>query len=154
MNMRAHQAYADTQLETAVHSASPLDLVVLVYDRLLEHLRNAANQLQQGQDSSASFAKALELLNVGLQSCVDTENGAEVAQNLLSIYDWSVRELLLARLRKNPDQVLGVIQTLQPLAEAWKTLAQAQSSGNSDMAVEPFEQLAGYRPVANMGAAA
>ena len=153
MNMRAHQAYADTQLETAVHSASPLDLVVLVYDRLLDHLRTAATQLQNGEDSSAAFAKALELLNVGLQSCVDTEQGGEVAQNLLSIYDWSVRELLLARLKKDSQKVTGVIQTLEPLSQAWKALAQAQSKWLPDLAVEPYGQLAGTRPMTSFAAA-
>ena len=45
MTMRSHRAYAATQRETSVSSARPVDLVVMVYQRLLDHLRTGKIQM-------------------------------------------------------------------------------------------------------------
>jgi flagellar protein FliS len=120
MNMRAHRAYAATQRETAVSSARPIDLVVMVYDRLLDHLRSAQLQMAAGNDPAESLTKALELINQGLGSCLDMARGGEIAQNLAAIYDWASRDILRARLRRDPQLIQGVIDAMQPLAQAWR----------------------------------
>ncbi len=124
MNMRAHQAYANTQRETAVASARPAELVSMVYERLLQHLRTAQLQMAQGQDPAGALTKALELITTGLQACLDLEQGGEIAANLDSLYDWACRDILLARLRRDPAIVAKVIETFEPLAEAWRQLAE------------------------------
>ena len=120
MNMRAHQAYATTQRETAVASARPAELVAMVYERLLEHLRTALLQMAEGQDPVDALTKALELITTGLQACLDMDQGGEIAANLDSIYDWASREILRARLRRDPAILRTVMDTLTPLAEAWR----------------------------------
>ena len=42
MNQRVLQAYANNQIETGVASARPVELVVMVYDRIFELLKQAA----------------------------------------------------------------------------------------------------------------
>ena len=37
MTQRAHQAYNNNQLETGVASARPVELVVMVYERIFQH---------------------------------------------------------------------------------------------------------------------
>ena len=54
MTSRAHRAYADTQRETSVSSAKPVELVVMVYQRLLDHLHTGKVQMSEGNDSSVS----------------------------------------------------------------------------------------------------
>lgn len=120
MNMRAHRAYAATQRETAVSSARPIDLVVMVYDRLLDHLRSAQLQMAAGTDPTESLTKALELINQGLRSCLDMARGGEIARNLAGIYDWASRDILRARLRRDSQLIQGVIDAMQPLAQAWR----------------------------------
>jgi hypothetical protein len=44
----------------------------------------------------------------------------EIAENLAVIYDWANREIMMARLRRDPQMLQGVINALQPLAEAWR----------------------------------
>jgi len=135
MNMRAHRAYAATQRETAVSSARPIDLVVMVYDRLLDHLRSAQLQMAAGTDPSESLTKALELINQGLGSCLNMTRGGEIARNLAGIYDWASRDILRARLRRDAQLIQGVIDALQPLAQAWRQHAgleaQAQAPARS-----------------------
>ena len=120
MTMRSHRAYAATQRETGVSSARPIDLVVMVYARLLDHLRSAQLQMAEGTDASESLTKAVELITTGLEACLDKAQGGEIAENLAVIYDWANREILLARLRRDAEKLQGVINALQPLSEAWR----------------------------------
>jgi len=120
MTMRSHRAYAATQRETGVSSARPIDLVVMVYARLLDHLRSAQLQMAEGTDASDSLTKAVELITTGLEACLDKAQGGEIAENLAVIYDWANREILLARLRRDSEKLQGVINALQPLSEAWR----------------------------------
>lgn len=124
MNLRAHEAYATTQMQTSVASASPIDLVVMVYDRIFEHLKSAESALQAGRSADEFIAKALELISVGLQSCLIREQGCEIADNLSALYDWANRKILIGKLKKDPTVWIEVRQVLYPLAEAWRTLAE------------------------------
>ena len=119
MTSRAHRAYADTQRETSVSSAKPVELVVMVYQRLLDHLHTGKIQMAEGADSAESLTKAIDLITTGLESCLDKEKGGEIAQNLAIIYDWAGKEIIRARLRRDPEMIQGVINAFVPLAEAW-----------------------------------
>lgn len=120
MNMRSHRAYATTQRETAVSSARPIDLVVMVYERLLDHLRSAQLQMSEGADASESLTKAIDLIVTGLDACLDKHQGGEIAENLAAIYSWSSREIMQVRIRRDPSKLQGVINAMLPLAEAWR----------------------------------
>ena len=117
--MRAHRTYAANQRETSVSSAKPVELVAMVYQRLLDHLQTGKAQMAAGEDSSDSFTKAIDLITTGLESCLDKEKGGEIAQNLAFIYDWAGKEIIRARLRRDPELIQGVINAFVPLAEAW-----------------------------------
>jgi flagellar protein FliS len=119
MTMRAHRTYAANQRETSVSSAKPVELVAMVYQRLLDHLQTGKAQMAGGEDSSESFTKAIDLITTGLESCLDKEKGGEIAQNLAFIYDWAGKEIIRARLRRDPEMIQGVINAFVPLAEAW-----------------------------------
>ena len=119
MTMRAHRTYAANQRETSVSSAKPVELVAMVYQRLLDHLHTGKIQMTEGTDSSESLTKAIDLITTGLESCLDKEKGGEIAQNLAFIYDWAGKEIIRARLRRDPEMIQGVINAFVPLAEAW-----------------------------------
>jgi flagellar protein FliS len=133
--MRSHKAYAATQRETAVSSARPIDLVVMVYERLLDHLKSAQIQMGEGADPTESLTKAIDLITTGLEACLDKSRGGEIAENLAVIYDWASREIMLARLRRDPNLLQGVVNALKPLAEAWR-----QHAGLVDDLVEAANQ--------------
>jgi len=127
MNQRVLQAYANNQIETGVSSARPVELIIMVYDRLLENLKHAESALQAGQSFEVYISKALDLTSVGLQSCLNHVDGGEIAKNLGDLYDWANRQILLGKLNKDPQPWLDVRRVLTPLLEAWREIAQAQS---------------------------
>jgi len=123
MSQRALNAYATTERETAVSSARPVDLVVLVFQRVLDHLRHGRQMMQQQEDSSVPLTKALQLINAGLQACLDRQQGGDIASNLASLYDWASREIMLARLKRDSDRISAVIDVLTTVSSAWLELA-------------------------------
>jgi flagellar protein FliS len=119
MSTRSHRAYAAAQRETSVSSARPVDLIVMVYQRHLDHLFTGMHLMNEGTDSAESLTKAIDLITTGLESCLDKEKGGEIAQNLALIYDWAGKEIIRARIRRDPEMIQGVINAFVPLAEAW-----------------------------------
>jgi flagellar protein FliS len=123
MRARAANAYASTQVQTGVASSSPGHLIILVYERVFDHLKVGKLALEQGEYAIESFTKAHDLIQQGLLACLDFEDGGEISQSLAAVYEWSLREIISARASKSAEKIQGVIDVLTPLYEAWLELA-------------------------------
>jgi flagellin-specific chaperone FliS len=62
MTTRSHLAYAATQRETSVSSAKPVELVAMVYQRLLDHLQTGKIQMTGAQTLQRLLRKPLTSL--------------------------------------------------------------------------------------------
>jgi flagellar protein FliS len=87
----------------------------------------AKKALESGDYGIEPFTKAHDLIQQGLLACLDYKTGGDVAQSLGAIYQWSLREILNARLTKSPAKVQEVLDVLAPLYEAWLALAPKES---------------------------
>ena len=123
MSARSARAYATNQIHTGVDAANPGQLIVLVYERVFDHLKLARNSLEAGDYGIEPFTKAHDLIQQGLLACLDYKNGGDVAQSLGAVYEWSLREILNARLTKSPEKIQDVLDVLAPLYDAWVALA-------------------------------
>ena len=128
MSFMSQKNYGDQQRESDVAIASPMELVALTYERLLELLRLGEERMRQGSDAAEPLGKALQLITDGLQSCLNAQQGGEVASNLNLLYNWACAEILRARLRSEPQRLLAVRQVLSPVAQAWRIQAEAQAT--------------------------
>jgi flagellar protein FliS len=128
MSFMSQKNYGDQQRESDVAIASPMELVALTYERLLELLRLGEERMRQGGDAAEPLSKALQLITDGLQSCLNAQQGGEVASNLNLLYNWACAEILRARLRSEPQRLLAVRQVLSPVAQAWRVQAVAQAT--------------------------
>lgn len=123
MNARAAMRYATNDVETGVHSSNSQQLIVLLYERLFDHLKIGKKELENGRYGIESFTKATELIQQGLLACLDYKEGGDIAQSLGAIYEWSLREIINARVTKSPEKIQEVLDVLTPLYEAWVSLA-------------------------------
>jgi len=127
--MSAHAAnkYAENNRHTSVISADSGQIIVLVYERVFDHLKVGKQALENGEYAIESFTKAHDLIQQGLLACLDYEAGVEVAQNLGAIYQWALREIIAARSNRSAETIQTVIDVLLPLYEAWLSLAPKES---------------------------
>ncbi len=132
MNARNLNAYRNLAAQTAVAEASPIELIVLVYKRLIDNLRLAQKAMEENREDAEYISKSMDLIQKGLLAALDHEKGGEIAKNLASLYDWSIREILKARLRRSPEILTGVIEVIRNLEAAWVEihLMRSKNSGS------------------------
>lgn len=123
MVSKSARAYAANEVLTGVHGSDAGQLIVLVYDRVFDHLKLAKKALEVGEYGIEPFTKAHDLIQQGLLACLDYEDGGDVALSLGAVYEWTLREILNARLTKSPEKVQEILDVLSPLYEAWLALA-------------------------------
>lgn len=125
---RVAKAYAENDAMTSVTSSNSKELIILVYEKIFDHLRVAKQELREGRYGIEFFTKASDLINLGLLASLDYQKGGEIATNLKSIYEWTLGNIIQARLQKSPEMVQDAIDILTPLYEAWVSLAEPNSS--------------------------
>ena len=128
---RGASAYARVGVESGVMSASPHQLIVMLFDGAIASIRAARIHMQAGNvaEKGKSISKALDIVNNGLAASLDAERGGEVAERLASLYDYIVR-LLLAANRHNDEQSLTQAERLlDDVASAWREIGGQTSGG-------------------------
>lgn len=118
------QAYAQVGVESAVLSASPHQLVVLLFDGALSAMKKAMILIEQGDipGKGQALSKAINIISNGLQSGINHEVGGELAKNLDSLYDYMTRRLLQANLHNDINAINEVVELLNNIADAWKEI--------------------------------
>lgn len=123
--MRGASAYARVGVETGVMSASPHQLIVMLFDGAQTSLRAARLHMQQGNiaGKGRSLSKAIDIINNGLAAALDHEQGGEIAERLASLYDYMVRLLMQANLHNDEKRLDEAAQLLEDIGSAWREIA-------------------------------
>ena len=119
----SYATHAAQYQEVAVRSASPGQLVVMVYDHLLLGLRRAKLAVTQGNDELriASLDRARAALGE-LLATLDHERGGEMARQLDGIYRFLLGELVDIGLHPSAPRLDRVIAMASELREAFATI--------------------------------
>ena len=127
------KAYAQISVESGVMSASPHQLIEMLFDGANSALVRARLFLEQGDITAKgeALSKAINIIDNGPKAGLDQENGGELADHLSSLYDYMIRRLLLANLRNDSQAIEEVEGLLGNIAEAWKQISPKASSQES-----------------------
>ncbi|UCZ74737.1 flagellar export chaperone FliS [Dickeya zeae] len=120
----ASQAYAQVSVESAVMSANPHQLIVMLFDGTKSALVRARILLEQNDvvGKGNALSKAIDIISNGLKLGLDMENGGELAENLADLYDYMVRRLLHANINNDLQAIMEVEALLDNIADAWKQI--------------------------------
>jgi flagellar protein FliS len=129
------QGYARTYRANAVLTASPGQLVLMLYDGALKALALAREAFAQPEADprrigtiNEQLLKTQAILQE-LQGGLNFEAGGEFARTMHRLYDYHSRRLLEANLRKREEPVIEVERLVRELREAWaQMLAQGGDS--------------------------
>jgi flagellar secretion chaperone FliS len=121
MNLTASpQAYR----ENAVLSATPTQLVVMLYDGARRFLRQATAAMRAGEVERAhNTLRRAELIIVHLDGVLDDERGDQVAQRLHAIYHFCLAHLNRGRMGQDAAKLEEVGNLLGELRESWAEIA-------------------------------
>ena len=121
----AMNAYRGVGVESIVESASPHQLVLMLFDgaRAAVALANANLQGRNIPAKCEAISKAIAIIDGGLKASLDLKVGGELAQNLSDLYAYMTQRLLHANLKNDLAALEEVSLLLQQLGSAWATLA-------------------------------
>lgn len=132
------QGYARTYRSNAILTASPGQLVLMLYDGALKSLALAQEAFKQPD----SDFRRIELINqhllkaqaiiTELQAGLNMDAGGDFAKTMHRLYDYHNRRLLEANLRKQIEPVVEVERLLRELRDAWAQMLSQQDNGSGD----------------------
>ena len=123
----AHAAYT----ESAVLTAPPERLVLMLYDGAIRFLRQGAAAFQQGDGHTArERLRRAEAIIDELNLTLDMSHG-EVPEKLRAIYLFCKRHLVESTIKNDASGVEAVIRLLSELRESWATLAVQAARSNA-----------------------
>jgi flagellar protein FliS len=117
MDHDAYGSYHATNLEAQTARATPIELVLVLTDGLLEELARARGHIvgKRYEQKALSLDKCTQIIN-GLASSLDFEQGGEVVANLGRLYDYCAARLYRAGVDMDPaviDEVVGLLTTIR-----------------------------------------
>ncbi len=133
---------------TKVSTASPVDLVVMLYQGVVRFTRAGIEATERGDVQAAhkGFVRAQDII-AELIATLDHERGGEVAKQLLAVYDYAFRRLIEANCKKDVVPAREVIGIFRDLGTAWQELAgrQRQAAPAAPFAARPVAPAAPAR---------
>jgi flagellar secretion chaperone FliS len=106
--------------EAAVRGASPVRLVICLYEQAIEDLRRAVAALEKKDIAARTRAINHALMVIGqLQGTLDMERGGDVATNLLRFYTMIRAGLIEAQFRQSVSIVEQKMAQLVTVHGAW-----------------------------------
>ncbi len=116
-----------------VLSASPGQLVVMLYDGARKFLRQAVAAMEAGDVERAHKAlRRAELIIAHLDATIDDEQGSLPAR-LHAIYAFCLRHLGAGRMGQDPANLEAVNELLGELREAWAQVAEEVGRGRAPL---------------------
>lgn len=116
----AYSDYHAVNLDAQTARASPVELVLLLTDGLLDELARARAHIvgKRYEQKAASIDKCVEIIN-GLSSSLDFEQGGEVVENLARLYDFCAARLHGAGIKMDPAMLDEVVEILGTIRQGW-----------------------------------
>lgn len=129
MTYDAYQSYQAVNIKAQTAQASPVQLVLVLMDGLIDELARARGHIEarRYELKASSLEKCVSIIN-GLSSALDMDAGNEVVHNLARLYDYCAERLYRAGVELNVAIVDEVSGLLANIRSGWQGV-QANSHG-------------------------
>ena len=123
MSYEAYSNYHAVNLEAMTARASPVQLVLVLMDGLIEEAARARAHIvaRRFEQKAISLDKCIEILN-GLSSSLDFDSNSEVVNNLGRLYDYCAGRLYLAGVNLEPGIIDEVTVLLGTIRQGWEAI--------------------------------
>lgn len=149
-------AYTQKYQQNQILSASPEQILVMLYDGAIRFTRQAMIGIEDGRASvkvegvSRAMAIITEFANT-----LDHEIGGEIAANLDGLYSFMIRELTQANINDDMEKLKVVEGLLVDLRQTWIEaieVARQEATASSPQHAQPAQvQPANYKPLTAAG---
>lgn len=129
----ASNAYRQIGVETAAASASPHQLVLMLFDGFRDAIAQARGAMIAGQIEAKGRAigRAVSIVGDGLKAGLNLEAGGNLAADLQALYAYVTLRLTHANLYNDLAALEECERLMEPLRSAWQAIApQAEANAH------------------------
>jgi flagellar protein FliS len=128
--------------KTAVEGASPIGLMIALFDTLVGNLRRAAAALRENDIETRCKELNHAALVLGrLESWLDLKNGGESAQTLAGFYAYLRTKMMEAAMSKSAAVLEAQIDMVVHVRSAWQQLDQQTTQAPENQPGFPMYQI-------------
>ena len=126
-------SYAKIGLQSAAMSASPHQLITMLFEGAKTAITMARHHMANGEIAAKgnAISKAINIIDNGLKASIDTEAGGAaetvLAANVSALYDYINQRLMYANLRNDPALLDEADRLLDNISSAWREIDPQQS---------------------------
>lgn len=114
--MRGIAAYKQTRVE----SASPAQVVMMLFQETVHRLTRAAHTIDQTDNAWREDLHHVREIYVELLGALDRDAAPEMCDNLAALYQWCLSELVTAGRTREKQRVMEVLKVSTTLLEGWQ----------------------------------
>ncbi len=114
-------AYSNNYLENQINSATPEQLLIMLYDGAIRFTNQAVQAINDNNIEGRNYYinKACAIISE-LNATLDHDIGGKIASDLNLLYDYLLRELHKANSSNNADKLSPVLRILSDLRDTWQ----------------------------------
>lgn len=128
------QQKTNKYLETAVLTASPTQLMLMLYDGAIRFCRGGVEAIKQGNYVEAN-TNLLKCQNIIREFSLTIDRGAPIADGLIQLYDYFITRLIEANIQKKPEPAEEVLAYLVELKATWQQAAKESPAAHAGIGV-------------------
>ena len=118
--------------EVHLASSSPEQTVLMLYDGAIRFLKEAAKEISEKNiTAKVRLVEKVEKIIEYLQSCLDKENGGEIAENLYRLYDYMLVRLTEANFYNDVTKLEEIEKLLGTVREGWASVCSGLKKGQA-----------------------
>lgn len=139
-------SYATIGLQSAAMSASPHQLITMLFDGAKTAITMARHHMANKEIAAKgnAISKAINIVTNGLKASLDAaaggQAGAELVANLSALYDYIAQRLMYANLRNDPALLDEADRLLDNIGSAWREIDPQKTSPMTEATNVPTSQ--------------
>jgi len=120
-------AQRNKYLETTIQTATPAQLLIMLYDGAIRYCRAGIEALRSNNvsDANTNLIKAQDIIS---ELVITLDRSVPVSENLLKLYEYFGHLLVQANIKKSVEPAEEVLQYLLELKETWIQVARSSAS--------------------------
>lgn len=112
-------------LKQSVMTASPCELIVMLYDACIKNLKLAEICLTENNDPTGTHTHLRNAQDIILELINCLNPGVELSSQLLQIYDYLLRTLGEMNIKKDLSPLPDILEILSSMRDTWQQISKA-----------------------------
>ena len=122
----------DTYKKQSVMTASPAELIVMLYEGLKRNMLLAKRAINK-KDTNAAHNALMKALAIVEELVRSLDMSVPMSEDLNNLYEYMIRAICEINIKKDPELIDPLTDMIQELKEAWEAVS-AENHGSMSIA--------------------